>query len=218
MRILWPCAAGIVQGKATIAALERLDAFVRLRVAFPANANVQNVTIGASVALNGTCLTVTAQSGYELCFDVIEETLRVTNLGALREGSAVNFERAAKMGDEIGGHGVSGHVHTTASVVEIKHTADNCRVTLRPLDGSWMKYVLPKGYIALDGCSLTVGEVTGDSFCVYLIPETLQVTLFGTAVVGQAVNLEVDAQTQAIVDTVERFLKQNPSVLQAGSS
>ena len=151
---------------------------------------------------------VTEQAGSTLHFDVIDETLRVTNLGLLEAGSAVNYERSARMGDEIGGHAVSGHVHTTATVVEVASSPDNCRIRLQVSDAAWMKYILPKGFIALDGCSLTVGEVQGDTLDIYLIPETLRVTLFGRASLGQKVNLEVDAQTQAVVDTVERFLGQ----------
>ena len=114
---------------------------------------------GASVAINGTCLTVTAIDESRLSFDIISETLRRTNLGKLGEGSAVNFERSARMGDEIGGHTVSGHVHTTASISAIERREDDVRMQFTLQDPLWRKYILPKGFVAVDGCSLTVGEV-----------------------------------------------------------
>lgn len=134
----------------------------------------------------------------------------VTVDGALdvQEGSQVNFERSARVGDEIGGHNVSGHVHCTAGIVEVQETENNKRLTFEIPDDKWMKYVLPKGFISVDGCSLTVGEVEGRRFSVYLIPETLRVTVFGFKGVGDKVNIEIEAQTQAIVDTVERVVAQ----------
>ena len=116
------------------------------------------------------------------------------------------------MGDEIGGHTVSGHVCCTAPVTSLERTEDNRRLQFS-VPPPWIKYVLEKGFIAVDGCSLTVGEVGPDWFSVYLIPETLRVTVLGDKGVGDRVNLEVEAQTQAIVDTVEkvvaRYMEQN---------
>jgi riboflavin synthase len=139
---------------------------------------------------------------------------------AVQEGSKVNFERSARVGDEIGGHNVSGHVHCTASIVEVRETENNKRLTIELPDDKWMKYVLPKGFISVDGCSLTVGEVEGRQFSVYLIPETLRVTVFGFKGVGDKVNIEIEAQTQAIVDTVERVVAQylDQGAVKAGSS
>jgi riboflavin synthase len=112
------------------------------------------------------------------------------------------------VGDEIGGHAVSGHVHTTAAIADVTETPNNRRLRLRLADPAWGKYILPKGFVSLDGCSLTVGEVeeSGAAFSVYLIPETLRVTGFGFKGVGDTLNVEVEAQTQAIVDTVERVV------------
>jgi riboflavin synthase len=129
-----------------------------VQVVFPEGA-ISGVAIGASVALNGTCLTVTAIEPDRLAFDVIAETLRKTNLGRLKDGSVVNFERSAKLGDEIGGHRVSGHVHSTAELVQLRSTEEETRMQLRVTEDNWMKYILPKGFVAVDGCSLTVGEV-----------------------------------------------------------
>ena len=134
--------AGIVQGKATVAAFDKQEGFATLRARFPPG-SAAGVAIGASVAINGTCLTVTQQHGDELCFDLIVETLRATNLGSLAVGSVVNFERSARIGDEVGGHNVSGHVHTTAVVSAVEDTPSNRKVifTVPP---AHMKYILPK--------------------------------------------------------------------------
>jgi riboflavin synthase len=212
---------GIVQGKARVAAVESRPGFTHMTIEFPAGM-ADSARMGASVAINGTCLTVveeTAQAGDDrLAFDLIAETLRATALGELEAGDEVNFERAAKVGDEIGGHNVSGHVHTTAQVVAVEETPDNRRVVFRVEQNAekWMRYILPKGFVAVDGCSLTVGEVEGDTFSVYLIPETLRVTTLGQRAPAAAgggdgkkggrCNIEVEAQTQAVVDTVERVL------------
>jgi len=109
------------------------------------------------------------------------------------------------LGDEIGGHILSGHIHTVAKVSEIASSSNYCKMTFR-LDKEWMKYILSKGFVAVDGISLTACETTEDEFSVYLIPETLRVTTLGEKKIGDSVNIEVEAQTQAIVDTVERII------------
>ncbi|MEW5318197.1 MAG: hypothetical protein WDW38_009438 [Sanguina aurantia] len=166
------------------------------------------IQIGASVAINGTCLTVTdiLTDGSTLAFDIIIETLRATNLGDLQPGGPVNFERSARIGEEVGGHNVSGHVHTKARIASILDMENNRRVTFELPGSTWMKYILPKGYIAVDGTSLTIGEVEGNTFSVYLIPETLRATVHGVKREGEFVNIEIETQTQAIVDTVERVM------------
>lgn len=163
--------------------------------------------MGASVAVNGTCLTAVDVGGDEAQFDVIPETLTRTNLGTLGVGSAANFERSARLGDEIGGHQVSGHIQTTATVEEVDTSVEGkYRIRLAPRDSTWMRYILPKGFVAVDGVSLTVGDTSETWFDVYLIPETLRVTVMGQAAPGTVCNIEVEAQTQAIVDTVERVV------------
>ncbi|WP_027857205.1 riboflavin synthase [Marinobacterium jannaschii] len=195
---------GIVQGKASVIAQERSDQFMRLTLELPAH-RADNLQLGASIAVNGTCLTVTAFDGNQVSFDLIMETLKVTNLGQLSPGDEVNFERAARFGDEIGGHLLSGHVHTQVSISRIERPENNC-VLWFDVAEEWMKYVFPKGFVALNGCSLTVGETTDQGFNVYLIPETLSLTVFGEAAEGQMVNLEIDAHTQAVVDSVDRYM------------
>jgi len=196
---------GIVQGKAKVSKVNQQIEFSSLQIEFP-DQKIRGAQIGASVAINGTCLTVTNVEGDVGHFDIIAETLRATNLGQLKEESHITFERSARVGDEIGGHNVSGHVHTTAEVVDIKETENNKQITFK-VPRQWMKYILPKGFIAVDGISLTVGEVGDERFCVYLIPETLRATTLGEKLEGDFVNIEIDSQTQAIVDTVEQIME-----------
>lgn len=200
---------GIVQGKATVAAVDFGHNSLHLTIQLP-DTFAHNLQKGASIAINGTCLTITAFNHSTVEFDVIGETLRLTNLGSLKTGDQVNFERAARIGDEIGGHQLSGHILATARLQRIERDAENCAFWLQA-PAELMEYILPKGFIALNGCSLTIGQVDADHFSIHLIPETLEVTTFGTANVGDAINLEVDPQTQAIVETVKRFLNQQSS-------
>ena len=160
---------------------------------------------GASVAHNGCCLTVTETDGRTARFDLMAETLDKTNLGCLKAGDLVNLERAARFGDEIGGHLMSGHITATTEILRIERTVHNTTMHFA-LPAALKPYILPKGFVGLDGCSLTIGSVGEDSFCVHLIPETLRRTLFGTRQAGDTVNLEIDPQTQAVVDTVGRIL------------
>lgn len=160
---------------------------------------------GASVAHNGCCLTVTETDGRTARFDLMAETLDKTNLGRLKAGDLVNLERAARFGDEIGGHLMSGHITATTEILRIERTEHNTTMHFA-LPAALKPYILPKGFVGLDGCSLTIGSVGEDSFCVHLIPETLRRTLFGTRQAGDTVNLEIDPQTQAVVETVGRIL------------
>ncbi|EAR59831.1 riboflavin synthase [Neptuniibacter caesariensis] len=195
---------GIVQGKASIRAIKKQADFIQLQVELPEE-NSHNIQIGASIALNGTCLTVTSFEKNLVSFDLIMETLRVTNLGNLKEGDQVNFERAAKFGDEIGGHLLSGHIHHQVKIAKIERPENNCIIWFETSQ-EWLRYVFAKGFIGLNGCSLTIGEVKNNLFNVYLIPETLSVTTFGELEEGDSVNMEIDAHTQAVVDTVEQYM------------
>jgi len=195
---------GIVQGTAKVVQIDKKDRFQTHVVELEGALN-EGLEIGASVAHNGCCLTVTKIEGTQISFDLMQATLALTNLGELAEGDSVNIERAAKFGDEIGGHSMSGHISLMAEISEVIDTPNN-RTIWFTLPQDSMKYVLVKGYIGLDGCSLTIGEVEDNRFSVHLIPETLERTLFGRRQVGENINVEFDPQTQAIVDTVERVL------------
>lgn len=195
---------GIVTGTAKIVSIHKKDSFQTHIVELEKEMSL-GLSIGASVAHNGCCLTVTDISENLASFDLMQATLSHTNLGLLSVGSRVNIERAAKFGDEIGGHNMSGHIALTSEILEIEKSENN-RTIWFSLPVEKMKYVLDKGYIGVDGCSLTIGEVKSNAFCVHLIPETLQRTLFGSRKIGDKVNIEFDPQTQAIVDTVERVI------------
>jgi len=200
---------GIVKARLPVVVLDRKADFALFTMEFSAELGA-GLEIGASVALNGTCLTVRSletlpDGGQRAVFDAIGQTLAVTNLGAVQQGDVVNIERAARMGDEIGGHLLSGHVMAQVAVLDVQITENNCVVWFeRP--ANLAKYLLDKGYVALNGCSLTIAEVEEARFSVHLIPETRDVTTFGLAQVGDAINVEVDPQTQAVVDTVTRIL------------
>lgn len=199
---------GIVQAKVKVSEISDQEQFRRLTLEVPVQL-LQSLERGASISVNGTCLTATEFSLTEplgwVSFDVIDETLIKTNLGALTSSSLVNFERSLTFGREIGGHLVSGHVHGTATILAVTQTEANWRVDIE-LKPEFKNYVLSKGFISIDGISLTVGEVTERSFSLHLIPETLEVTTLGQRTVGDKVNIELDQQTVTIVDTVERVL------------
>ncbi|MGL5037897.1 MAG: riboflavin synthase subunit alpha, partial [Aeromonas sp.] len=169
---------GIVQGCAQLVAIDEQCNFRTHVIAMPNLAWGEGLTLGASVAHNGCCLTVTRVDGDRVSFDLMQETLRRTNLGQLQLGDKVNVERAARFGDEIGGHAMSGHIMGMAAVTAVIDTPNNRQVWYRPAP-ELMKYVLTKGYIGIDGISLTIGEVREQEFCVHLIPETLARTNLG---------------------------------------
>lgn len=200
---------GIVQGIATVTEVTAAPGLSTLIIRFPGD-RLEGVTIGASVAINGTCLTVTRQDSDTLHFDAMQETLRLTTLGELKPDDEVNFERAARIGDEIGGHLLSGHIHTTARIVDILRPENNVTLWFEVPD-EWTRYIFPKGYIAINGASLTIGEVKGNRFNIHLIPETLRATTFGAVAKGDRVNLEIDSQTQTIVDTLARLGYDRPA-------
>lgn len=186
---------GIVQGLGEVISFEDGSLCVEIP-------HLSDIEQGASIAIDGVCLTVSGFTKDRVWFDVVEETLDLTTLASLSAGDAVNFERAAKVGDEIGGHEMSGHVSCTAMIES--HNDGLMRFSLA---SKWMKYVTAKGFIAVDGCSLTVVEPDSTGFSVALIPETLSRTRFGSKEPGDEVNIEIDAKTQAVVDTVERMMQ-----------
>ena len=153
------------------------------------------IDVGASIACSGPCLTVVrrGRKGNRAFFavDVAAETLRVTTAGAWRRGTRLNLERSLKLGDELGGHLVSGHVDGIAELLSREDLPNMARLSLRvPADLS--RFIAPKGSVALDGVSLTVNEVAGDTFSVLIIPHTLKVTTLGAARPGTRLNIEVD--------------------------
>ena len=194
---------GIVQAVATVAALSDRPGLRSFTLQFPPGF-LAGQEIGASVACDGTCLTVVRHhDGDRADFDVMQQSLALTTLGTLQVGSRLNVERAARDGVEIGGHPLSGHIDFQATLVEVRHPENNhvLRIQVPP---QWMRYIFPKGYIAINGASLTIAEVdrTAGCFEVWLIPETLRQTTFGDKRPGDALNIEIERQTQVMVDTV----------------
>jgi riboflavin synthase len=201
---------GIVQGIATVRSTTDRPGLRSFTLGLPPGFGA-GLAIGASVAVDGVCLTVTRlhAAGAEVTaadFDVMQQSLSLTTLGGLREGSRINVERAAKDGAEIGGHPLSGHVDFMATVAEVRRPENN-HVLKIAVPAPWMRYVFAKGYIAVNGASLTVAEAQrqpdgSGSFEVWLIPETLRMTTFGEKAEGARVHIEIERQTQVFVDTV----------------
>lgn len=198
---------GITRGTFPVTRVERAPGRLSYAVALPPELR-RGLEPGASVAIDGVCQTVVAIGDDGVAFDAIEETLRCTTLDALAAGARVAVERSVRVGDEIGGHDVSGHVIGTGTVLEAR-TGGGVHDLRIGVPRAWLKHILPKGFIAVDGSSLTVGAVDPSGwFEVHLIPETLRLTNLGHKSAGSRVNIELDARTVAIVETVERVLAQ----------
>jgi riboflavin synthase, alpha subunit len=189
---------GIVTDIGHVSKVVPLDAGVGLRIV--TNYHPATIEIGASIACSGVCLTVTALPGegdngrwFEV--EAWEEALRLTTIDTWREGTAVNLERSLRIGDELGGHIVSGHVDGLAEIIAIETEGEARRFTLRA-PHHLARFIAPKGSVALDGTSLTVNKVDGVTFDVLLIRHSLTVTTWGLRVVGDRVNLEVDTMAR----------------------
>ena len=195
---------GIVAGTAPIVKIEDKDLIRSFTVDL--GKYIDNLEIGASVALDGVCMTVVSIENNLVKFDAIEETLTRTTLGSLNVNSSVNVERSLKMGDELGGHIISGHVLMAAKILQITDKGDGKDILVEnPSDAS--HYILEKGYISIDGMSLTIGNVSQENFSLHIIPDTLRVTTIGQKKVGDYVNIEIDSRTQAVVDTIRKSLE-----------
>lgn len=195
---------GIVAGTGRITELEGNDV-IRIVIDF-AMVSTEGLVEGASVSVDGVCLTVVDIDEQYISFDAIPETLSLTTLGEKIVGNWVNLERALKMGDELGGHLLSGHIMGVGEIIERSSGEDHLDLLIDCPDDI-LKYVQQKGYIAIDGISLTIGEVDDGGFALHLIPETMKLTTIGGKQLGEHVNIEVDSMTQTIVSTVERVLE-----------
>ena len=195
---------GIIQAKCEVLAITKRPGLWRFAMKFSQSLR-DELKHGASVAHNGVCLTVAEQDDDAVYFDVMKETLDVTNLSCCAVGDVINIERSMRFGDEVGGHILSGHVQCTGKLIEREATAENSRLRFQ-CDAKWMKYIFPKGFAAIDGASLTIGKTGADWFEVYLIPETRLLTTLDSKALNSEYNIEIDSQTLAIVETVERVL------------
>lgn len=198
---------GIVQGLEKILKIHQGDGFITLVIS-NTHGFFDDVFIGASVAINGTCLTATHIDidATEVHFDVSDLTLKLTTLGSLVEGDEINIERSAKVGMENGGHNLYGHIEGTALVKALTHHGETMHIDLEiPHDN--IKYFFLKGFIGLNGCSLTINRVDRETqqISVDLIPETLRLTTWKYIQVGDQVNYEIDQMTRTMVDTLENI-------------
>ena len=196
---------GIVQGLGTIKSIEEGNGITTFSIACP---DTQNLAIGASVAIDGVCLTATSIKDKLVTFDVIPETLERTTLGERVVDDEVNIERSLRYGDEVGGHLLSGHIIGRGLFTYSQKVGEGAQLKIKA-PPSIQKYIQTKGYIGIDGISLTLGEVHENEFDLHIIPETLRLTTLGSKQVGDAVNIEIDSTTMMIVETVERVLKEN---------
>ena len=161
---------------------------------------------GASVSLDGVCMTVVSMDSGEVTFDAISETLDRTTLSDRSEGDRLNVERSMRLGDELGGHILSGHIMGTAEIIESRTVGEGLDLLISIPEGC-SPFILEKGFIAVDGMSLTVGKCDEGSFGLHIIPETLRITTLDKKVVGDRVNIEIDSRTQAVVETMLRMGK-----------
>ncbi|WP_295164788.1 riboflavin synthase subunit alpha [uncultured Buchnera sp.] len=203
---------GIVNGIARVVSIDKKKKFHTYTVDFPAFL-LKNLKIGDSVANNGCCLTVKYINNFYVVFDIMQITIENTNLGNLNVGDYVNIERSLKYGDEMGGHIISGHIMHTAKICKILKLDENYFLWCKVNSNSLMKYIFYKGFICIDGISLTISDIMKDEFCISIIPETLSSTTIGYKKIGQLVNIEIDFYTQIIVDTTKRLIKNNMSLL-----
>jgi len=174
---------------------------------YATNSFTENLKEGASVSVNGVCLTVVSSSNTRMIFDVVKETLRITNLDDIKVGSMVNLERSLKYGDELGGHILSGHVSCKGKSKLIQNDGE---VELKiECPQEWIDYILLKGYVAINGASLTVAKKEQNSFSVFLIPETLGATNLSKFSEDTFLNIEVDQSTHSSVRAEESRLDQS---------
>jgi riboflavin synthase len=196
---------GIVQGLGVIQSIEEGDGIITFSVICP---DTQDLIIGASVAIDGVCLTATSINGDLVTFDIIPETMERTTLGERTVDDNVNIERSLRYGDEVGGHLLSGHIIGRGLVTYSESVGEGAQLKIKA-PPAIQKYIQTKGYIGIDGISLTLGEVVDNEFDLHIIPETLRLTTLGSKQAGDAVNIEIDSTTMMIVETVERLLKEN---------
>ena len=194
---------GIVQGTGTIISIDKKGTSSTISIDLGELSS--HLSLGSSVSIDGVCMTVTNQKDTIVFFDAIQETLSRTTLGQAVEGDMVNLERALKMGDELGGHLLSGHIMCKSSVVSRKNNGEGVDLEIS-INDELKPYIMEKGYIAIDGISLTIGKVNQNTFNLHLIPETLERTTINSKIEGSLVNIEIDSITQAIVSTVASIM------------
>ena len=197
---------GIVSGKGNLKKIVKCEDYISLIIQAP-KGFAKNLSKGASVSVNGVCLTIKKGGTDLLEFDVIEETLKKTNLKNINRSSKVNLERSMTAKTEIGGHLVSGHIHGTGKVLKVINRKETKDLLIK-IPAELREYFFYKGYVALNGCSLTIGKVLKSSFYIHLIPETVSITNFKEINKGDLINIEVEQTTINTVETVKRVMSE----------
>ena len=195
---------GIVSAKGLISKINKNPDYTTLFIKAP-KSFIKNLKRGASVSVNGVCLTVKKGATSNLEFDVISETLDKTNLKLLAKNFKVNLERSMQANTEIGGHLMSGHIHGVGIIKEL-HDRGSTKDLKIQVPASLMEYLFYKGYVGLNGCSLTIGKVFKSSFNIHLIPETIEVTNFDNMQKGDLINIEIDQTTINTVETIKKIM------------
>ena len=197
--------SGIVQSLGTIVSIDEASEIVTLEVQASEDFT-KGLKVGDSVAVDGVCLTLTKSESDRMFFDAVPETLNKTIIKSYKKETKVNLEPSLRFNDSVGGHIVSGHIHTTGRINQVEIHGDAKDIVI-DAGADWGKFLFEKGYIGINGCSITLGEITEGRFIVHLIPETLRATNLDNLVYGNQVNLEFDQNTITIVETTERILR-----------
>ena len=198
--------SGIVQTVGKIESIKDKNHIKTIRIETHGD-YLEDIAIGQSVSVDGVCLSLVKKNNEYCEFEAVEETINRTTLGSYKQGSKVNLEKSLKFGDTVGGHFVSGHIHTRGRIVEVELIGESKNIIVE-IEEKWIKYLIEKGYISVNGASITIGKVSKNTFYVHLIPETLKTTNLDELIYDNYVNLEFDQTTIAIVDTTERLINQ----------
>ena len=198
--------SGIVQTVGKIESIKDKNHIKTIRIETHGD-YLEDIAIGQSVSVDGVCLSLVKKNNEYCEFEAVEETVNRTTLGSYKQGSKVNLEKSLKFGDTVGGHFVSGHIHTRGRIVEVELVGESKNILIE-IEEKWIKYLTEKGYISVNGASITIGKVSKNTFYVHLIPETLKTTNLDQLIYDNYVNLEFDQATIAIVDTTERLINQ----------
>ncbi len=196
--------SGIVQGTGKVSKIITKKDHISIEISAPKNFN-KKLKKGASISVDGVCLTSLDNGVKKLKFDIIEETLTRTNLKNLKKGSFVNLERSITASTEIEGHLMSGHIQCKGRIKKVSNK-NNSKDMIITFPKKYKEYIFEKGYIGINGCSLTLGKVNKNSFYIHLIPETLSVTNLDYLKINSEVNIEIDQNTVLIVETVKNSL------------
>lgn len=198
--------SGIVQTVGKIESIKDKNHIKTIRIETHGD-YLKDIAIGQSVSVDGVCLSLVKKNNEYCEFEAVEETINRTTLGSYMQGTKVNLEKSLKFGDTVGGHFVSGHIHTRGRIVEVELVGESKNILVE-IEEKWIKYLTEKGYISVNGASITIGKVSKNTFYVHLIPETLKTTNLDELIYDNYVNLEFDQTTIAIVDTTERLINQ----------